>query len=68
MDVAQLYLDDHSPGAPFETRKLPSGALVLIMRIVGDPQMAAKVALVMRCEPDGQILTAITRRHNDETE
>jgi hypothetical protein len=68
VDVAQLYLDDHSPGAPLETRKLPGGALVLVMRIVGDPQMDAKVELVLRCEPDGQVLSAISRRVTDETE
>ena len=64
--MPQLYLDDHSPGAPLETRRLPGGAVVLIMQIVGDPKMAAKVELVLRCEPDGQILTAISRRAPDE--
>ena len=68
MGVPQLYLDDQSPGAPLETRKLPGGALVIIMPIVGDPQVSAKVELVLRCEPDGQILSAITRRSTDEAE
>ena len=66
MGVPQLYLDDHSPGAPLESRRLPCGTVVLIMQIVGDPKMPAKVELVLRCEPDGQILTAISRRATDE--
>lgn len=66
MQVPQLYLDDHAPGAPLETRRLPCGAVVLIMQIVGDPRMAATVELVLRCEPDGQVLTGISRRPSAE--
>jgi hypothetical protein len=37
------------------------------MPIVGDPQLPAKVALVLRCEPDGKTFAAIGLAPTDET-
>ncbi len=62
--MSRLGPTDHLPGAPIETRRLPGGAVVLIMRIAGDHQLstATAVHLVMRCELDGQIFAAIADR------
>jgi hypothetical protein len=59
--MSRLDPTDHLPGAPIETRRLPGGAVVLIMRIAGNSQMPA-VHLVMRCEQDGQMFAAISDR------
>jgi hypothetical protein len=37
------------------------------MQIADHPEIAAKVDVVLRCEPDGQILMAICRRTPHET-
>jgi len=52
---------DHQPGVPPETRRIAGGAIVLIMPIRADHMTAASAQLVLRCEPDGQILAAINR-------
>jgi hypothetical protein len=57
--VPRISLNDQSPGAPLEAWRLPTGAAGLLMPIVGDPQLPAQVALVLRCEPRGEIFVAI---------
>jgi hypothetical protein len=57
--VPRISLNDQSPGAPLEAWRLPTGAAGLLMPIVGDPQLPAKVALVLRCEPGGEIFVSI---------
>jgi hypothetical protein len=59
--VASLDLNDRSPGAPLEQRRLPSGITVLIMKIIGDPRVPSKAELVLRCDPDGRTYAALGR-------
>jgi hypothetical protein len=66
--VRRLNLNDHSPGAPLDTRRAPGGSVVTIMRILGDPEMPAKVELVLRFRPNGQMFAAISRAPVDDTE
>ena len=60
-DVSRPGKGDHQPGVPPETRRIAGGAIVLIMPIRADHMTAASAQLVLRCEPDGQILAAINR-------
>ena len=53
--------NDLQPGVPPETRRIAGGAIVLIMPICADHMTVASAQLVLRCEPDGQILAAINK-------
>ena len=53
-----LHLDDSAPGARIETRRVPNGAVVLVIRIAG-PALVPAPRLLVRWEPDGQVFVAL---------
>ena len=59
--VSRPVKSDLQPGVPPETRRIAGGAIVLIMPICGEHMTAASAQLILRCEPDGQVLAAINR-------
>ena len=65
--VSRLAKNDRQPGVPPETRRIAGGAIVLIMPIAADHMLSAGSQLVLRCEPDGQMLAAINRPSIDSS-
>jgi hypothetical protein len=57
--MSQVELNDHEPGVPPEVRRIAGGALAFIITIVSDHATPASAQLVIRQEPDGQLLAAL---------
>jgi hypothetical protein len=63
--MARLEKMDDRPGAPPDSRRIASGAVVLVMSIPMSPTTMAATQLVVRMEPDGQVFAALGRAPSD---
>jgi hypothetical protein len=65
--MARLEKMDDRPGIPPESRRVASGAIVVIMTIATGSTTTTATQLVIRCEPDGRLLAALARPRTDPT-
>jgi hypothetical protein len=57
--MSQVELNDQEPGVPPELRRMAGGAVAILIAIQPDHMTPPRGQLVIRSEPDGELLGAL---------